>query len=396
MNHLIKQSLNLLGMAVLGFYFSSTLATPFQKEDRADLTGLFYRISYSEASKKYIAPGIEDNERQIVTGVSNGNRLSWTKGTDGLPATGIDIFGLHFGSSKYVGVGGTAVANQVSHPLVIVSPDGSHWIMRKLENFKGSLLDITANPSGTQYVAVGGDYLLGGTPALILTSSNKGETWVSRNSGITGPAMLWQIFYNEQKECEIAKTCYMAIGLAGDVLGSTPPKGLLLTSADGINWIERRNGIPANIMAFENISYLNGQFILIGDRDLSGSSDTSILSSPNGIDWTTVPIQPIQGLPPAASLNWRAIAYNPVDKVYVGVGFLFETIKTIPVILKSTDGMKTWVLQNNGLRGGALYNVIFANKLFLAVGARALDDEGKQTKPVILTSVDGASWLRSY
>src|SRR5437870_3268080 len=73
-----------------------------------------------------------------------------------------------------------------------------------------------------------------------------------------------------------------AIGYGNGQFVAVGYPGAILTSVDGVNWVQRQS-VTTN--ALTGIAFANGQFVVVGKR-------RTILTSANGVDW--VERQPTQ------------------------------------------------------------------------------------------------------
>ena len=122
----------------------------------------------------------------------------------------------------------------------------------------------------------------------------------------------------------------------------------ILTSTDGVNWVQRESGLTGNNRLF-GIAYGNRQFVAVG---------TSIVTSANGLDWVQRQLETQDYL--------SGIAYGNGQFVAVGDNML---------VLTSTDGVD-WVERPDGVdwverrSGGerSLLGIAYGNGHFVAMG----------------------------
>ena len=134
----------------------------------------------------------------------------------------------------------------------------------------------------------------------------------------------------------------------------------LLTSADGVQWVNRTPGADYNFYS-QGVAWANGVFVAAGDE---------ILLSPDGVRWESVFQEEY--------IHLSAVAYGAGTFVAVG----WEKRGDYPgVVFNSADG-RAWVRAPLPSGVGELYDVAFGNGLFVAVGK-----DGK-----IVASTDGRRW----
>jgi hypothetical protein len=125
------------------------------------------------------------------------------------------------------------------------------------------------------------------------------------------------------------------------------------TSSDLLVWEKQSTPSEASMRIYLGVVYANGLYVMVGYQN------GRVMTSPDGINWT-VRVSP-SGSP------W-GIAYGNGKFVVVGNN----------VLLTSTDGIN-WASHT---APAFLYKVIYANGMFVAVGA------------MTATSVDGVNWIK--
>lgn len=171
-------------------------------------------------------------------------------------------------------------------------------------------------------------------------------TLIFVEAGKAGPLNNWSLIKPSQ-----AGVALYAIAYGNGQFVAVGYPGVIRTSVDGANWVQRESGTTD---ALTGIVFANGQFAIVGKR-------RSILTSANGVDWG-------ERQPTAQNFNHGyGIAYGNGQFVAVG----FDGIQT------SADGTN-WVQRQTG----ALRSIAFANGQFVAVG-----DDG-----FTLTSTDAIHW----
>ncbi|MEQ8472614.1 MAG: LamG-like jellyroll fold domain-containing protein [Marinoscillum sp.] len=180
-------------------------------------------------------------------------------------------------------------------------------------------------------------------PNNVMVSSD-GTTWTH----VAAPSASW-------RDITFGNGVFMAVG-----------DSYVMTSTDGLDWTVQ----TLSTNGLYSVNYCNGLFVI----GCVWSSASAILTSPDGITWTSVPRVTTQ--------NWEAAAYG--EGVYVAVGSSVATNN----VLTSTDGVNWSIITTPS---GFWYSVTYAHGVFVAVG-RSLNGAGN-----IMTSSDGVYWqLRAH
>jgi hypothetical protein len=157
----------------------------------------------------------------------------------------------------------------------------------------------------------------------------------------------------------------------------------ILTSSDGVNWIQRRSGVSSRERWLNGIAYGNGQFVAVGAGVTTGRLiETAILTSADGVTWTERQ---------TGSIDWLSgIAFGNGQFVAVGV---------YGGILTSADGVD-WVERATRLSWANLWlnGITYGNGQFVAAGQveTATSRSTVVVTPAILTSTDGVKWTRRH
>jgi hypothetical protein len=140
---------------------------------------------------------------------------------------------------------------------IATSPDGETWTIQ-FTGIEGSLNGITYG-NGC-FIAVGED-------GVILSSAD-GVVWMLRTSGNS----------NSLNSVTYGNGTFVAVGTQGTVL----------TSTDGMAWTSR---IPENYVWtydwLDGVTYGNGTFVAVGGGVLNGNMSSIILTSPDGVTWSS-------------------------------------------------------------------------------------------------------------
>ena len=153
-----------------------------------------------------------------------------------------------------------------------------------------------------------------------------------------------------------------------------PRLGTLLTSTDGINWVQRQAGTPYHL---SSVAYGNGRFVAVGGEDLNlDVSETRIVTSSDGMNWDVHQ--------PGTYALATSIAYGNGQFVAVGGSDPYGFIMT------SVDGMD-WVLRlsPSTKRIQPLASIAYGDNRFVAVGGGL---PPAYSSNVIATSIDGVNW----
>jgi hypothetical protein len=226
-----------------------------------------------------------------------------------------------------------------------------------------------------------GQFVAVGWPGAILTSAD-GVNWIQRQANVldTTNCELHGIAYGNSQFVAVGETSKVGGNI---VLGET---GTIVTSTDGVNWVQVQSMKQTQLTS---IVYGNGQFVAVNDFD------TTMLTSADGANWE-------QRLP--SSQAWTngyaglyGLAYG--DGRFVAVGRAEENgldkgdVLSFPIILTSADSVN-WVSQVLGtLPYTGLNAVTYGNGQFVAVGAGYEPDLQEAFTAIILTSTDGTNWV---
>jgi len=287
---------------------------------------------------------------------------------------------------------------------ILTSADGINWFQRQFVNGWYSLTGITY--ANGQFVAVGDN-------STIATSAD-GVNWVSRPSGSAGD--LPRVAYGDgqfvtpvfvpghstvltstdgvswvQRWSDAQNQYSQPIGVGyGNglwvVVGATQDSTtrqsqlLILTSADGANWVQRRSDAHAVNSFLSDVAYGNGQFVAVGDTGM-------ILTSADGVTW----VQRRMGT--QDQLN--GLAYGKGQFVAVGGRFtdpLLSFSLQENAILTSIDALN-WVRRDPGTTN-VLFGIAYGNGRFVTVGNPHYNSATDTREDTILTSADGVNWIK--
>ena len=302
---------------------------------------------------------------------------NWTKQTSD---TDLDLIGVHFDSKtgQIIAVGGNtdfADPNNSNTGIILTSPNGIDWspqgstfnhvyrslassgketvvvgqsgIIRTSADLKqwdsqtnGSLnavFDMVSTDNQTVAVSEHGE---------ILTSYD-GRSWASHNSGIISNlyAITW--------------TGSQLVAVGGEI--SATSGGVIMSSTDGINWINRT---PAGSLGLlTDIAWTGSQLIAIGAKGL-------LLTSPNGIDWTTQ----------------NSTVHQTLLTVGVSSSNQIVIAGQSGALLTSTDSGTSWTHIEGIDKNIHFFSITWTGSSFFIAG-RTPDNEN-----ILLTSTDGLNW----
>lgn len=226
---------------------------------------------------------------------------------------------------------GVFIAVSQDSGTIVTSPDGVNWTQRSLAPTLTSVHLYDISYASGLFVAVGSAFdPVQRSYVGLIVSSQDGVNWTIRYSG----ANNWGLYA-------------VAYGNARFTVGGD--HGLNFTSPDGINWTQRNSAVTT--AEFRAVAFGDGQFVAVG---------SATVTSPDGVYWT-----------------WRNSNASLLGVTY-GNG-KFVTVGEYGLIYTSPDGVN-WTWRNSSV-GFRLYDIVYANGLFVAVGAGG-----------ILTSPDGVNW----
>lgn len=212
---------------------------------------------------------------------SSTDGITWTARTSGTTKNLVDVA---WAANRFVAVGNDGA--------VVTSPDGINWTLQP-----PPYADPFATVGGSGSLIVASNYPYSGSHQRLLTSPD-GVSWTERAVDI-----------GIYKDIVYAGGRYVAAGYYRTA-----------TSPDGITWTA--SGTPPGIL--NRVAYVNNQYVAVGH---DGSWGSSLLSSSDGLAWTTV----------QNSHALSALARSPVDGRLVAVG-------ASHLIRTSTDDGASWSL----------------------------------------------------
>jgi hypothetical protein len=279
-------------------------------------------------------------------------------------------WGVPAGSNGlFVAVGLFAVGSPTGDAYIVSSPDGITWTERtNPQNF--DLYGVIF--AGGQFVAVGEITTASPSQGSYILTSPDGVTWTQRSN--PGRQRLRAIAYGEPTASP-TEGLYVAVGD-----NDSSSDSLILTSPDGITWTERSN--PRIALELQGVCWTGELFVAVGQAALASPTEGGayVITSPDGITWTnhTNP----------RDTNLTAVASNGRGLVIAVGAYNFDTENAY--IIGSSDGGITWEeLEHQSQAASTQLNGICWNgSIFVAVG----NWNGTNTDAFIATSADGLVW----
>ena len=276
-------------------------------------------------------------------------------------------YGGASGSELFVAVGDPVGAGNAA---ILTSPNGITWTLRDSE-VRQQLFSVTyGGPSGSElFVAVG-------NAGEIITSPD-GNTWTARTSGTT----------NSLSDVTYGNFTFVAVGTGGDIM----------TSPDGITWTARTSG---TVNGLQGVTYGGASrrelFVAVGfcpkDSNNNCSGDGTIITSPDGITWTS------QTSALQSNFNGIASRTDGLSTIFAAVGGCLNFLNINAMcshsnpIATSSNGIGWSTKENPSER--TLFGVTATADGFLAVGFCPLDSKGEKcidNAPIVASS-DGITW----
>ncbi|MDD9268630.1 cadherin-like beta sandwich domain-containing protein [Paenibacillus sp. GCM10023248] len=241
--------------------------------------------------------------------LTSSDGITWDKKT---LSGGDDLSAVVYSEGKWVIGGANGVIYTSTDPTIV-----SSWQLAETDGVSSIIWNITVGGNGTLVaVAENGE---------ILYSTDGGEIW---HNDFTNAFGFYGVHYGTAK----GKSRYVAVGQTAEIQ----------TSDDGVGgWEWRDAGAGVNLYS---ITSGNDLFVAVGD--------TTLLTSPDGIDWS--------------SLTWptEAPTGNLYSVAYAGNKFI--AVGENGTVLTSLDG-KTWDYESAGTIG-YLLGVAGGHDRYVAVG----------------------------
>lgn len=245
-----------------------------------------------------------------------------------------------YGGGKYIAVGEVSGTTT----LIATSSNGLNWSKQNNMNDSTSLYDIAYN--GGTFVTVGTKSNSGNTP-VIRYSTNGGTSW--NNATFTAPgitAIASVDYVNNQ---------FIALGYDGSSLSAVA----ILTSADGVTWVDHAATFPGATDQMLNIAYDGTEYVLMSMD--SSTYEIKIRHSTDLINWTTSSATNLTG---NYAYSCQLAAYN--GKLYM-VALDLATYSILSINYSEDHG-QTW--QNTSALTGDMipYGVVNVNNRLMVLG----------------------------
>jgi len=263
----------------------------------------------------------------------------------------LTLYGLHWDGGQFIAVG--------ERGAILTSAGGSNWVAHPS--------GVTADLNGITFD--GGNYLAGGgwDGTLLRSTGASLDTWQYYKTGSNHS--LRSIAYN-------GSNLYVAVGDGDKTTGS-----VLVTSSDGINWIQHdaNTGYPLRQVIWDSYS---SQFIIVGGSQ--SLADGLVMTGTDGITWTHTSVG--NGI-------LHSISTNNAGRLVI-VGDCIGDVEPLPsgdgvcdqsAVFWSSDNAVSWNPASSVPTIKNLRGITFGNSLFLAVGENG----------TILYSSDGNNWTPS-
>ena len=229
---------------------------------------------------------------------------------------------------------------------VMTSPDGITWTGRLSSNESHYWSSVCWSPELRLFVAVS----FGGWADQAMTSSN-GITWTTR---VTPPGGWWSVCWSPERGIFVA-------------VARTNTK--VMTSSDGITWTARTSANETNVWYSVCWSPQLGIFVAVAQYGSSSTETDRIMTSPDGISWSKS----------TSTIGGDSVCWSEE------LG-LFVSVRDINV-LTSPNGI-TWTTRAYNAVG-SLVSVCWSKQLRLFV---AVVYYGSSNNNKVITSPNGTTW----
>jgi uncharacterized repeat protein (TIGR02543 family) len=230
------------------------------------------------------------------------------------------------------------------------APEGTKWTKRTSGTENGLIFPIW---DGKQIVVAGN----GG---LILTSVD---------------GVNWTTYTTETEEC------LNCIIWAGNKYVGVGDGGVILTSTDAKSWMKQNSTTTYPLQA---VVWTGTQYVAMGGyiQD-SGTNYGCLLTSPDGVTWTSHPM---------GSGIWYCLAWSGKKMVGAGFDFDYTTVSdnSSSFLEVSSDGVSWSSCDTYIPKSTSLTSIIWTGTQFVAVGGCRSSTYPENS--VAYTSVDGLSW----
>jgi photosystem II stability/assembly factor-like uncharacterized protein len=257
--------------------------------------------------------------------LSSSDAVTWSE--ESFSVTNWRLNDVVWNGSRYIAVG--------DHGVIVSSTDGIEWVAED-SGISSRLNSVVW--AGSSFYAVGDHG--------VVISSTDGSSWTVHDLGLESLYHLNDIVWSG--------TQFVAVG----------DEGRIIQSLDGLQWT---SVVFTNAFndRFESVAWSGTEFIAVGESNYSGA----LLSSPDGINWTTESTATTNGL----------VFYRFKDISFNGEQYIVMSEVTNNYYI-STDGTN-WTAHSHDISRG-LWRSMWTGTSYIAVG-----------NGVIGSSEDGVSWV---
>lgn len=262
------------GLEIPGKVFKTTDGGIVWSEQFSD-NSAFRSIGFANAMTGWIGTLTPS---KVIFHTTNGG-VNWQHDTLPFPQPQ-GICGISVVNSSYVF--GCGIYRGPAH-FIKTTNGGFNWITVNMSPAATSLVDcyFTSPDSGFVVGGIGLPHQQNSKPVVLFTS-NGGNTWVNRYTGILNKEWCWKISFLNANTGFIAVESYRYV----DTIA------FLKTTNKGVNWIEHRIKIDTNIYHAEGIGFITPMTGWIGGYNWSGTGlatpGKTYETTDGGINWYPV------------------------------------------------------------------------------------------------------------
>ena len=249
--------------------------------------------------------------------ISSPDGINWTLRT---PSVSQAYNSIAFGNGTFIAVSSSAAGTNNAY-AAITTNNGSSWSLpTSTLTTTGTVTwnSITFSSSLNRFVAVGSSNINNN----VMYSNNNGVNWTLS----TSPSL--NITYNSVTYSP-SLNLFVAVGNSNSIMRST----------DGISWTTSTSSVNNSWSSISWSPKLN-LFVALPSVAGSGGSLQNLITSHNGIDWTS---RDISSLIPA--VIWNSVTWSSELGIFIGVGTNSATAGLNA--MTSPDGIN-WYIRNTG------------------------------------------------
>jgi hypothetical protein len=305
--------------------------------------------------------------------------LAWTSVDVSAEITGYPRFyDVTWTGSKYVAVGTLyKYSDYLTYGLIMTSTDGITWARQGVGNpsVDSSLYWFygVGAASSSSVVAFAGASYSAPTPQIV-SSSDNGTTWTSRDSTISSSTRItaWGVIWSGAQ--------YVAIGsISGQ--GGNFDTNLVLTSPNGTTWTRQSSSFGNGTRKNESygIAFSGTKYVMVGKFGFTGPLDTyqegpDVWTSIDAVTWTQQ--QQIPNILSMLSAQWYSVTWSSSLSLFLVVGY--DSTEGEAMVYSSPDGI-TWTRRETVTPVSTTSNITIgfgagtepASKETIAIGTRA-------------------------